>query len=251
MSVARAAALSANFPPVFSDAAIDGRDPETKGKDDKRFWVTDGGTVENRGVVTLYLSIEDALDKRELEQKLRPDEPERDALELLLDDKEWPPLHVVIADVSAVGGPYKESYGLQSVQSAGGQMGLALEAELLDDLQRLYGDHEFERDGPRVPHAGRAPRRHRDPLDDFDQPRLRQSRDTGRRKVAVEARGAGAGARPLLGATGDADRGRRGSAPVDLPRSGEADRRGLRGRKPAPRAAPCRGVGEALRLRWG
>jgi hypothetical protein len=138
MSVARAAALSANFPPVFSDAAIDERDVPT-GKHDKRFWVTDGGTVENRGVVPLYLSIDDALNGRDLAEKGLGDE--HAAIERLLGRDPWPELHVVIADVSTVGGPYKESYGLQSVRSAGGQMGLALEAELLEDLQALYERH--------------------------------------------------------------------------------------------------------------
>jgi hypothetical protein len=139
ISVARAAALSANFPPIFSDAAIDEWD--ATGRHDKRFWVTDGGTVENRGAVTLYLSIEDALDWHGMDKKLGTlPEGERKKVNDLLSTR-WPPLHVVIADVSAVGGPYKESYGLQSVQSAGGQMGLALEAELLEDLSRLYMAH--------------------------------------------------------------------------------------------------------------
>lgn len=119
ISVARAAALSANFPPVFADAAIDERWPDR----DKRFWVTDGGTVENRGTVTLYLTVEDAL----------ANGSDRAGV--------WPDLHVVIADVSAEGGPYREGVGLATLQAAGGQMGLALEAELLSDLRETYAGH--------------------------------------------------------------------------------------------------------------
>lgn len=135
MSVARAAALSANFPPVFPDAAIDERGPDRE----VRYWVTDGGTVENRGTVTLYYAIQDALDRNTL--RLPPEERER--VGALLDGN-WPPLEVVIADVSAAGGPYRESFGLQSVQSAGGQMGLALETELVSDLQNSYRAHRSE-----------------------------------------------------------------------------------------------------------
>lgn len=114
ISVARAAALSANFPPVFPDAAID-RIGETS---QERYLVTDGGTVENRGAVTLYLALEDQLPKA--------------------DGADWPEMHVVIADASAATGEYEESFGLRSVQSAGGQLGLALEAELLGDLGPRY-----------------------------------------------------------------------------------------------------------------
>jgi hypothetical protein len=140
MSVARAAALSANFPPVFADAAIDERrSPKSppcekiaeEDRDDVckdvRYWVTDGGAVENRGAVTLYLAIQDALRGR------APDDP-------LASPDGLPDLHVVVADVSTAGGPYEEGVGLSAVQAAGGQMGLALEQQLLADLKTAYDD---------------------------------------------------------------------------------------------------------------
>ena len=46
------AALSANFPPVFSNAAIDLYQNERCNVVD-RHWVTDGGASENRGVISL------------------------------------------------------------------------------------------------------------------------------------------------------------------------------------------------------
>src|SRR6185369_13032793 len=58
LSIARAAALSANFPPVFSDAAIDVLPAKGAGT---RYWVTDGGAVENRGAMTLYLVIRETM----------------------------------------------------------------------------------------------------------------------------------------------------------------------------------------------
>ncbi|MGO7047581.1 patatin-like phospholipase family protein [Rhizobium johnstonii] len=123
ISIARAAALSANFPPVFPDAAID---IEASGEARMRYWVTDGGAVENRGAMTLYYSIRDAF-------RSAPQAPQA-----------LPPLHVVIADVSASAGRYSESFGFGSVLGAGGQLGLGLETELRAAIERLYCDHSSE-----------------------------------------------------------------------------------------------------------
>lgn len=115
--VARAAALSANFPPVFADAAIDIVNKGT----DRRFWVTDGGAVENRGTVTLYMAVADAFPKKPV--------PRWPA---------WPDLHVIVADASAVGRPYQEGVGFGAVTGAGGKLGLALEEEQCRDLEVAY-----------------------------------------------------------------------------------------------------------------
>ncbi len=123
ISIARAAALSANFPPVFPDAAID---VEAPGQPQTRYWVTDGGAVENRGAMTLYYAIRGAL-----QTSLQPSQT-------------LPPLHVVIADVSASAGRYSESFGFGSVLGAGGQLGLGLETELRSAIEKLYCDHQSE-----------------------------------------------------------------------------------------------------------
>jgi len=118
VSVARAAALSANFPPVFPDAAVD---VEVSGNQ-QRYWVTDGGAVENRGAMSLYYSIRDAVRSPSVYQQ------------------PLAPLHVVIADVSASGGIYSESFGFGSVLGAGGKLGLGLESELKTEIEKLYCD---------------------------------------------------------------------------------------------------------------
>jgi hypothetical protein len=46
VSLANAAALNANFPPVFPNAGVDVADT-------RRYWVTDGGAIDNRGMETL------------------------------------------------------------------------------------------------------------------------------------------------------------------------------------------------------
>lgn len=51
-----AAALNANFPPVFSNAAVDFAERH-------RYWVTDGGATDNRGLISLLLALQGALQK--------------------------------------------------------------------------------------------------------------------------------------------------------------------------------------------
>jgi hypothetical protein len=122
ISIARAAALSANFPPVFPDAAIDIKTPDTV----RRYWVTDGGAVENRGAMTLYYAARDAL------------------IHAAAGSDPLPPLHVIIADASASAGRYSESFGFGSVLGAGGQLGLGLETEIRDDMEKLYCGHKSQ-----------------------------------------------------------------------------------------------------------
>lgn len=119
LSIARAAALSANFPPVFPDAAID----LLRNGGGQRYWVTDGGAVENRGAMTLYLFI-------------------RDALRPLGNSVSLPPLRIIVADVSASAGSYSESFGFNSVLGAGGQLGLGMEGEVFSDIHDIYCAHK-------------------------------------------------------------------------------------------------------------
>lgn len=107
ISLARAAALSANFPPVFPDAAID---MTHDGRQGLRYWVTDGGAIENRGAVTLYLALLDALSAPGMRLS--------------------GPLQVIVADASSLAGNYRESRGLRSVTGAGARLAVAMEREL-------------------------------------------------------------------------------------------------------------------------
>ncbi|MDK1481956.1 hypothetical protein [Sinorhizobium sp. 6-117] len=81
--------------------------------------MTDGGAVENRGAITLYFSVRETMRRSPAAARLAP-------------------LHVVVADVSASDDHYVESFGFNSVLGAGGQLGLALEGELLADLKDIY-----------------------------------------------------------------------------------------------------------------
>lgn len=139
ISIGRAAALSGNFPPVFPDAAVDSTDANGQSI---RYWVTDGGTVENRGTPTLYYALRDAL------KEISP-----------TDSRPLPPLHIIIADVSASPGKYAESFGLSAVSAGGGEMALGIEAEIRRDIENRYralGSHAVvhELDMPDVLRSG-------------------------------------------------------------------------------------------------
>lgn len=110
-----AAALNANFPPVFSNAAID-----VGGK--SRYWVTDGGTVDNRGIEMLLYTLRDAL---------------RDPKGLLL-NKSLPRITVVVVDASAYSDQYSQDRGVGTMMGAGTQFASLLVEEQLRSINEMY-----------------------------------------------------------------------------------------------------------------
>ena len=108
-----AAALSANFPPVFSNAAVDFQSEKT------RYWVTDGGAVENRGVLTLLLALRQA----------SADYSQVGPASLL------PRVHILVAEASGASTGYSKLPGLGSKFGAPGKIGSQLMKELLDQVQ--------------------------------------------------------------------------------------------------------------------
>ncbi len=107
-----AAALNANFPPVFSNAAID-VDEAT------RYWVTDGGAVDNRGLEMLLFALL-------RESKTMAGRP-------------LPRIHVIVADASAFSSTYAQDRGLSTVVGAGARFASHLNAELVQDIRQFYG----------------------------------------------------------------------------------------------------------------
>lgn len=113
-----AAAANANFPPVFSNIPVD-RGSRT------RFWVTDGGAIDNRGTETLLMAIRYALPK------------------LSADCASRPPLHVLEIEASGVSDGYEQDRGLGSKMAAGTAFASQLNAELLAEITRAYGGVRF------------------------------------------------------------------------------------------------------------
>jgi hypothetical protein len=113
VSLFAAAAANANFPPVFSNVAID-RDRNL------RLWVTDGGAVDNRGTETLLMTIRYALTEAPAECQTLP------------------ALHIAELEASAFSDGYRQDRGIGSRMAAGTAFASQLNAELLADIKRLY-----------------------------------------------------------------------------------------------------------------
>jgi hypothetical protein len=106
-----AAALSANFPTVFSNAAID-----VAGE--TRYWVTDGGAADNRGVEMLLYALLDALQGGA--------------------GTGLPAVTVAALDASAFSATYVQDRGVGSLTGAGAQFASLLVAEQLRAIRALY-----------------------------------------------------------------------------------------------------------------
>ena len=114
-----AAALNANFPPVFSNAGIDVGDTS-------RYWVTDGGAVDNRGVEMLLYAFHDAL----------IDKDECTSARI----KSLPKVTLVIVDASAYSDKYSQDRGIGSAMSAGTQVTSLLAEKQLRLIKKIYKD---------------------------------------------------------------------------------------------------------------
>jgi len=121
--LAVAAALNANFPPVFPNArvrvAVDRTDKTDKdGCDHRSYYVTDGGAQENLGLISALYALQGALAR-------------------IPDGVAVRPIHLVIAEASAVSYDYSQDRGI-SVAFSGSRERLAggLTNELLDRVQQ-------------------------------------------------------------------------------------------------------------------
>lgn len=103
-----AAALSANFPPVFSNAAVDVGE-------ENRYWVTDGGAADNRGLEMLLFALRAAT----------PDCPAA------------PEIHVVVIEASGVSEKFSQDRGIGSAMGAGAQFAGQLNVELARQLPQV------------------------------------------------------------------------------------------------------------------
>jgi hypothetical protein len=117
--LASAAALNANFPPVFPNARVDltGYGPDASGCTKRSYFVTDGGATENLGLVSALLALQSALQDRALKPPLRD-------------------IDIVLAEASAADYDYSQDRGIgastdQSKERLTGRLTL----ELLDEVR--------------------------------------------------------------------------------------------------------------------
>jgi hypothetical protein len=118
--LATAASLSANFPPVFSNSAV-----HFNGSPESRYWVTDGGAVENRGVMSALLAL-----RAQLRSMLKDHS--------LAKPMELPPIKVLVAEASAFSMEYAEDRGVGAKFSASSAIANKLIAELASETDVLY-----------------------------------------------------------------------------------------------------------------
>lgn len=118
--LAAAASLSANFPPVFSNSAV-----HFNGSPESRYWVTDGGAVENRGVMSALLAL-----RAQFRNMLNDDS--------LAKPMELPPIRVLVAEASAFSMEYAEDRGVGAKFSAPSAIANKLIAELASETDALY-----------------------------------------------------------------------------------------------------------------
>jgi hypothetical protein len=113
------AALNANFPPVFSDAAVDV-------DEQSRYWVTDGGAVDNRGMEMMLYAIREALKQNT--------------------GRPLPRLHVVVADASGFSNSFSQDRGVATALAAGTKFASQLALEIVQTIRQIYKDAKQEKD---------------------------------------------------------------------------------------------------------
>jgi|GEM_PF-2758944 len=120
ISIPAMASASANFPPVFSNLAID----EHAGT--PRYWVTDGGAMDNRGLISLLLALRSMI---EVWGESKTREPAT-----------LPPFRILVADASAYSAGFSQDRGIGAATGAKLKVANKLIASLLKDVRRTYGE---------------------------------------------------------------------------------------------------------------
>ncbi|NNF97715.1 MAG: hypothetical protein HKM94_12390 [Halobacteria archaeon] len=128
-AVTAAAALNANFPPVFANGAVD---ILSNGSNDvlERYWVTDGGAIDNRGIISLLYALQSALDEQ---SKACGNKCKSFAMQR-------PEIHLVIADASAATIDYHADRGVGSKFGAAQKFASQLMLKQIAKAKKSYGD---------------------------------------------------------------------------------------------------------------
>jgi hypothetical protein len=118
--VTTGAALSANFPPAFSNAAVE---LSANGEAEERHWITDGGASDNRGAISMLYALISALEEEVHGARRTP-----------------PPFHIIIADASAFSLDFEQDRGIGPTVDAAEKYANQLMVELLQKIRSLFSD---------------------------------------------------------------------------------------------------------------
>lgn len=126
--LSHAAALSANFPPVFPNAAVDINK-------NKRYWVTDGGASDNRGILSLLYALHDAIKKENIRCKTTKNSKAEKCKGARRHD-----LHIFVAEASATNLSFKRSSGISAAFGAPARFASQIMVELAREIEEMYAD---------------------------------------------------------------------------------------------------------------
>lgn len=131
VGLAPAAALNANFPPVFPNARVEVRNQDPNAEcPDRSYFVTDGGAEENLGLVSALLAVQSALE--EIAARCKDARAPGCGRKLRR-------IHFVIAEASATGYDYEQDRGLSAgLEGAKDRMTGGLTNTLIAEAKRLY-----------------------------------------------------------------------------------------------------------------
>jgi hypothetical protein len=122
--LATAAALSANFPPVFPNAAVDL-------DNGVRYWITDGGAADNRGILSLLYALKGAVNA------------EHDAYCNNDCDgstgRSRPDIHIILADAGAASLVYSQDRGVSAPFGASERFASQIMVDVYKEVKATYG----------------------------------------------------------------------------------------------------------------
>jgi Patatin-like phospholipase len=124
VQLASAAALTANFPPVFPNARVTLQTSEIKECSEVSFYVTDGGAAENLGLISALYALKEAIPRAKQ----------------ILAGTAWtlPEIHVVVIEASAVTYDYEQDRGVAAAMDGGKtQLAGGLTQALIDDVNSV------------------------------------------------------------------------------------------------------------------
>ncbi len=138
IDLASAAALNANFPPIFPNEPVDVVDSHNILN---RYWVTDGGAEENRGEISMLFALRHVLEELKHENK----------------HAVLPHIHVIVAEASGGSVQYNNDQGLSAATGAGAELANRLAYELEKQIGQIYeelgrpasSEQAFHDEGPR------------------------------------------------------------------------------------------------------
>jgi len=128
--LANAAALNANFPPVFPNARVLVKGAGSGECADRSWFVTDGGVVENLGLVSALFAVKSAL-------RAISDQCAGNARHSWCARKVRP-IHFILIEASATGYDYSQDRGLSALSGGKERMAGAATNLLVDQVNALY-----------------------------------------------------------------------------------------------------------------